>query len=161
MIDWIAQHVWETAVLVALGGSTLIQISPIKVNPWSALAKSIGRAINNEMMAEISSIRAEVSNVRKELYEYKKENEDRFSLEDERYAKQCRMRILRFNDEILQADPQKSAHSKEHYDEILDDVTEYERYCETHPGYRNSKAVMAIQNVERSYQTHMANKSFL
>ena len=28
--------------------------------------------------------------------------------------------------------------------EMLDDITEYERYCETHPGYRNSKAGMAI-----------------
>ena len=29
-----------------LAAMTLIQVAPIKVNPWSAVAKAIGRAIN-------------------------------------------------------------------------------------------------------------------
>ena len=41
-----------TAAEIATGGGillavlTVIQIAPIKINPWSALAKAIGRAIN-------------------------------------------------------------------------------------------------------------------
>lgn len=40
-----------------LGGSgglfallTILQISPIKINPWSALARSIGRALNKDVL---------------------------------------------------------------------------------------------------------------
>ena len=33
-------------VLVAM---TLIQISPIKLDPWSAIARAVGRAINKDV----------------------------------------------------------------------------------------------------------------
>lgn len=137
MTDWITAHWGETAALVVGTLLTLIQLSPLKVNPWSAIGRGIGRFIG-------------VEDVRKSLDKH-------VSLDDERYAKQCRMRILRFNDELLQ----NRRHTKEHFDEILDDITEYERYCETHPGYRNSKANMAIETVEKTYQRCLAEKSFL
>lgn len=137
MTDWITAHWGETAALVVGTLLTLIQLSPLKVNPWSVIGRGIGRFIG-------------VEDVRKSLDKH-------VSMDDERYAKQCRMRILRFNDELLQ----NIRHTKEHFDEILDDITEYERYCETHPGYRNSKANMAIETVEKTYQRCSAEKSFL
>jgi len=150
MQEWIVSHLFESIVGLFIAGSAILQISPIKINPWSSLAAFIGKAVNKELIAKIELIDRKVEQQRLDTA-------GRFSLEDERYAKQCRMRILRFNDEILQGRP----HTKEHYDETLDDITEYERYCETHPGYRNSRAVMAIDNVESSYQKHLANKDFL
>ncbi len=39
---------------ILLVAMTLIQIAPIKLNPWSALAKAIGRAINGEVIAKWS-----------------------------------------------------------------------------------------------------------
>lgn len=51
---------------------TLIQIAPIKVNPWSWLARVIGRALNADMQDAI----------------------------DENNAKIARYRIIRFADEI-------------------------------------------------------------
>ena len=32
---------------------TLVQIAPIKFNPWTALARAIGRALNKEVMDKI------------------------------------------------------------------------------------------------------------
>ena len=52
--------------------SVLVQIAPIELNPWSALARYIGRALNREMMEKIE--------------------------EDE--AITARYRIIRFNDEL-------------------------------------------------------------
>ena len=143
MSEWLGRHILEAAFLLLAGGSTLIQIAPVKLNPWTALARWLGRAINGETLAE--------------MHEMKVSMDRHIMLDDERYAKQCRMRILRFNDELLQ----KARHTKEHFDEILDDITEYERYCEMHPGYRNSKANMAIANVETIYQQCLAEKNFL
>ena len=36
---------------------TVIQIAPIRVNPWSAIAKAIGRAINAEVLAKLEQTR--------------------------------------------------------------------------------------------------------
>ena len=143
MNEWILTHLPETVLLIGLAGTTLIQVAPIRVNPWSALAEWIGRAINKEMMDNVSSMQETL--------------DKHITKDDERYAKQCRLRILRFNDEILQ----QKRHTKEHFDEILDDITEYERYCAEHPDYKNNKAVMAIHNVNRVYGECLARNSFL
>lgn len=143
MEEWILQHLPETVLLVGLASTTLIQVAPIEINPWSALAKWIGRAINKEILDNVSSMQETL--------------DKHITKDDERYAKQCRLRILRFNDEILQ----QKRHTKEHFDEILDDITEYERYCAEHPDYKNNKAVMAILNVNRVYGECLAKNSFL
>lgn len=36
---------------------TVIQVAPVKINPWSAIAKAIGRAINAEVLAELERTR--------------------------------------------------------------------------------------------------------
>ena len=51
---------------------TLVQVAPIKVNPWTALGRSIGRVLNKEVMDKI----------------------------EEGNAKNARYRIIRFNDEV-------------------------------------------------------------
>lgn len=72
-------------------------------------------------------------------------------------ATACRYRILRFNDEILH----EQRHTKEHFDQILDDITRYEKYCDEHPEYENNKAILAIKNVKRVYQKCSDENSFL
>ena len=141
--EWILEN-----LPTAIGGAlvailSILQVSPIKFNPWSALAGWIGGAINREMAAEVGKLRETLTN--------------HIVKDDERYAKNCRLRILRFNDELLQ----QKMHTKEHFDEILDDITEYERYCREHPDYKNNKAVLAIQNVEHVYQDCLAKNNFL
>jgi hypothetical protein len=72
-------------------------------------------------------------------------------------ATDSRYRILRFNDEILHDEK----HTKEHFDQILDDITRYEKYCDEHPEYENNKAVLAIENVERVYKKCSDENLFL
>ncbi len=68
-----------------------------------------------------------------------------------------RYRILRFNDEILHDEK----HTKEHFDQILEDITEYKKYCKDHPDYKNSRAEMAIKNIERVYEKCAREGTFL
>lgn len=51
--------------------------------------------------------------------------------------------------------------TKEHFDQILDDITRYERYCADHPEYENNKAVFAIANIKRVYQKCADENIFL
>ena len=48
---------WSGGTLLLL--MTFVQVAPIKVNPWSGLAKKIGRAINGEVLNEIADIKKE------------------------------------------------------------------------------------------------------
>jgi hypothetical protein len=116
---------------------TLVQITPIKVNPWSAIARAIGKAlIGGDIMAKL---------------------EEHIRVDDERDADMHRYRLLRFNTELLR----KTRHTKEEFDEILYSVTYYERYCEDHPKYENNRAVLAIENIKRVYKECMETNDFL
>ena len=116
---------------------TLVQITPIKVNPWSAIARAIGKAlIWGDIMAKL---------------------EEHIRVDDERDADMHRYRLLRFNTELLR----KTRHTKEEFDEILYSVTYYERYCEDHPKYENNRAVLAIENIKRVYKECMETNDFL
>ena len=122
---------------------TLVQITPIKLNPWSWLGRHIGRMLNGEVLDK-------VDNLTQELEDHKKNSA-------EREATQCRSRILRFGDEILHG----VLHSHEHYLQILLDIDEYEEYCDAHPDYRNNVAVATIKHIKKKYQQHLNDDSFL
>ena len=122
---------------------TIIQITPIKVNPWSWLGRLIGRSINGEVIDKVDTLS-------KELADHKAKSE-------ERHATLCRAHILRFGDEVLHGIP----HSKEGYDNILLDIDSYEEYCDKHPNYKNNVALATIQNIKRMYLKHLEEDSFL
>ncbi|MBQ2856569.1 MAG: hypothetical protein IJE78_05465 [Bacteroidaceae bacterium] len=68
-----------------------------------------------------------------------------------------RVRILRGSDEIKL----KMRHSEEWFDQMNEDITEYEKYCESHPGYKNNKAVHAITNINSVYAKALEENDFL
>ena len=129
-----------TALLIL---ATLIQIAPIKINPWSWLAKNIGKALNGEVVEKVDSLEKNIENLRVEC--------------EEREATKCRARILRFGDEILH----NVRHSKEHFDQILLDITAYEQYCNTHPNFKNNVAIATINRINREYDECANNNGFL
>ena len=119
----------ETGGSVLLIALTLVQVAPIRINPWSAIARAIGKALNADLNEKMEA------------------NE----------AKTARYRILRFDDEMRH----KMRHSKEHFDQIIEDVDTYERYCQDHPRFPNGKAVSATDNVKRTYEKCKDENSFL
>ena len=129
--------------LALIAGTTLIQIAPIKLNPWSWLAKAIGRAINEEVIQKVDKLEQELK-AQKEYTE-------------EQAVKGCRIRILRFGDEILH----DVHHSKEHYDQILLDITEYENYCKNHPEFKNNMTVLTTRRIMATYERCLEEHSFL
>lgn len=129
---------------------TVVQIAPIKINPWSALAKALGRAINADVLKELNDVKAT-----------QKETQDRLNkhirVDDERDADKRRERILQFNNELLRDIP----HTREDFIEILGEIDKYEQYCREHPEYPNSRAVHAIANIGRVYDDRLEKHDFL
>ena len=122
---------------------TVIQIAPVRVNPWSAIAKAIGRAINAEVLAELERTRIKLDN--------------HIKTDDERAADMHRARILRFNQELIRQIP----HTREEFIEVLTEIDRYQRFCREHPDYPNSLAVHAIANIGRVYDERLQKHDFL
>ena len=128
---------------------TLVQIVPIKINPWSWIAKCIGRAFNAEVLRKLNDLQKEQKETRSDLESHIKADE--VNRADERRAN-----ILRFNNELIRGIP----HTKEEFVEILADIDVYERYCKSHPEYENNRAVHAIANIGRVYDERLIKHDF-
>lgn len=135
-------------ILMGGGGAlavlfTLVQIAPVKINPWSAIAKAVGRAINADVTEELAEIKTKLDN--------------HVTMDDRRNADGHRTRILHFNNELLRS----IAHTKEEFIEVLAEIDAYEDYCETHPEYPNNRAVLAIENIRSNYKERLQKHDFL
>lgn len=122
---------------------TLIQITPIKINPWSRIGKWVGRMINGELIEKVDNLSVNM----------KKNKDD----DDEQWASLSRSHILRFGDELRHG----VSHSKEHFDQILLDISKYESYCATHKDYLNDVAHETIKHIKSTYQKCLIENSFL
>lgn len=76
---------------------------------------------------------------------------------DQENSDDARRRILGFDDELRRG----VGHSEESYNQILDDIRQYEHYCQHHDDYKNSKAVVAIQNIKDTYAEVKKEDKFL
>lgn len=139
-------------LLIILVG--MIKIPKIELNIWNLLGRTIGRSINKEMMEQVDNFSKDINSRVDSLSQKVDGLEKADELERVRFARQ---RILRFNDEILCS----QRHSKEHFDEVLDDIDIYEEYCRTHEEYENNKAVLAIKTIKKTYNKCMDDHDFL
>ncbi len=122
---------------------TMVQIAPLKVNPWSAIAGAIGRAVNKEVLKELETV--------------KKKLDEHVIMDDQRVADGHRTRILHFNNELLR----DIKHTKEEYIEVLEEIDAYEMYCTENPNYPNNRAVLAIENIRDNYKERLQKHDFL
>lgn len=128
----------------------MIEISPIKINPWSQIAKTVGNTMNAGVMDEIKEIKIAQEETRKKL-------DDHIHKSDEQKADNYKSRVLRFNNELVRG----LGHTEEDYNEILDIIWKYENYCKDHEEYKNNRMPHAIKNVERMYDEMMKTNGFL
>lgn len=70
-------------------------------------------------------------------------------------ANNARIRILTFSEEVQRG----HKHSKESFDQVHSDIDDYLKYCKRHPDYPNSRADMAIKNIEDVYLNAMKKES--
>ena len=127
-------------VIILLG---LIRIPRVDLNIWSLIAKGVGKALNRDITERLDKLT--------------KDFEHHLVVEEEDKIREARRYILRFSDEILY----NKRHSKEHFDEILDYIDIYEEYCNSHPNYKNNKAMMAIDTIKKTYDHCLETHDFL
>ena len=67
-----------------------------------------------------------------------------------------RIRILKFIDETIEG----WKHSKDSYDQIMEDITQYEKYCTQHPNFKNNKTQASINHIVHNYSQHLRKNDF-
>lgn len=149
---------WGALVILML---SLIQIAPIKINPWSAIIKRLGKALTEEscklMAGQMNQLDEALNEIEQSVRALEFKVVESELKADEDRAITARVRILRFNDEVLS----DKRHSKESFDQTLEDIDNYEKYCLEHPEFRNNKTLMSIKNIKIIYQRQLATHDFL
>ena len=140
----------ETAMRISLGdlitvGTVMLgilgyffEVSKIRIKPLSAL----GRIFNGETIRKVDALSRSVETLQEKM--------------EEGEIKAARMRIQRFADEMYG----EVRHSKEHFDLILMDITAYNNYCESHPGFVNEKTKVAQDVICGKYEQCLRERSF-
>ena len=93
---------------------SLVQIAPIKINPWDTILGWLGTKINAGVKKQLDAV-SQQSNVQKEEFR-------EFWIDYQREA------ILRFSRECSQ----DMSHSREEWNHILDIIKRYETFCRKH-----------------------------
>lgn len=146
----------ETTGFWVIIGLTLVQIAPIKINPWSFILEWVGKKLTSDLSKKIDKIENKqenicttISNMQLEVKTVKKE----FELKN---ANDWRWDILDFFNSARNGRP----HSKEEWDHAVDQVKKYERYVEIH-GIDNGVLEEASRWLRCEYQKHIDANDFL
>jgi len=101
ILEWCGQNI--IAVLVGL--SALIQFTPIKINPWTALFKWIGNKANEDLRNQIGGLNEKINNLSKDIdtlgKQRKEDEKDRIRWEILDFANSCRNGRRHTKDEYL------------------------------------------------------------
>ena len=102
------------------------------------------KEIENELKATRQEQKEELKAIRQEQAELRNEIQANAAI-------LARTHILRFSDELRNG----VEHSNEYFRQQLDDCDTYNRYCETHPNFKNSYTETADQYIKETYNRLM------
>lgn len=103
---------------------------------------------------KIDKLSSDLSVLSEEMKQSDKDLKEQIDMQE---AINARIRILQASDEIRH----RTKHSKEWFDQLNDDITHYEHFCDTHPDFKNNRAVQAIANMNRVYAAALEQNDFL
>ena len=130
--------------------ATIIEIAPVKINPWSKLAKMFGNAINSDVIKQLDEVKIDLKALKERDTKQDAEREMDKALD-------ARRRIIQFADEIRR----NMRHSEEHFNGVFNDIKFYKNYCREHPTFENDKAVSSISIIEDVYHKCIIGNTFL
>lgn len=125
--------------------------------PISSVLNWIGERTNKNLSLQVKSLEGQIKALEKKVdavdtkqvaldYEFA-----------ERNAVNCRVRILRFDDELRR----KLKHSQESFYQAFEDIDVYEKYCDAHPEFKNNKTISAKERIKAAYDGCMEQNDFL
>ena len=138
----ILQWIWNHLLTITLGGTTILQILPIKVNPWSTLFKWIGGIITKDLDMKISNITRKVNKLELDMMTNEK---DRIRYEILDFANSCR---------------NGRKHTKDEFEHIIELNTKYEQLLQA-TNDENGVFELEYQYIQELYAERLKKNDFL
>lgn len=135
IIDELIKFIIHNPMFTLIGAFTIIQISPIKIDPWRWVARKIKSLITGDLEREIKDLAKDVLD--------EKVNTKRWSVLD--FMNSCR---------------QGREHTKEEWEHCISELTWYEDYCERH-NIPNGVMVECGKYLRAQYHEHLIKNDFL
>ena len=105
ILNGIYDFATNNSTLVLLGAVTLVEVAPIKVNPWGALLRWVGDTINGDLKADLSTLKKDF---------------------EENKADSMRWNILNFSRSCRNGEE----HSEEEWGHVISQIKLYETLCD-------------------------------
>ena len=121
---------------------TIIQIAPIKINPWDKILTWLGNHMNADIVKRVDVI------------EEKLDEHIRDSSEER--IRKIRADILDFGNACMNGRP----HTKEEFEFVISECDAYEKHIEKLQ-IRNGVATATIKEIRRLYEKHLRENTFL
>ena len=113
----------------------------------------------NRIWAKRDEKKGKLKQILDSLSDVKQELKDHIAADDERYAVQCRTRILRFADELI--NEPKHLHTQGNFEQCLQDITAYDQYCADHPKFKNELTLRSSEIIRKVYDECAREHKFL
>lgn len=122
---------------------SFIEISKIKINPWSSIGQLFGKFLGiKTILDKVGALEKKVDILDKKV--------------EENDVVNSRVRILRFQSEI----EDNKYHSKDSWDQVMTDIAKYEKYVYEHPNFKNGITEPTIEYLKEQYKERLEKKDW-
>lgn len=128
---------------------TVIQITPIKWNPWDSILTWLGKKLN-------AGVKKEVDDLKESLKEVEKKLDDHITESKVKDLKDTRRDILDFCSSCMNG----QRHTQEQFRFVIKKCDDYELYVESNR-IKNGEITSAIKEIRRRYDKHIQMNDFL
>lgn len=104
----------------------------------------------SEMKQAVSNIQDQVNHVTASVDNIHQEIEENTAIE-------CRVRILRFNIDLVMAKRSNESLPKDLFEQTIIDIDKYDNYCSKHPEFKNKITVAAEKHILSEYDKGIEN----
>lgn len=139
---------WITIIIVLI--FSLIEISKIKINPWSAIGRTIGKFLGvKEVKDKVDAVEKKVDKLEEKVNEVE-------NTVNENEAITARARILRFSSEVQDG----IYHDKGLWDHIMADIAKYEKYVAEHEDFKNGITEPTNEYLTEQYKERLRKRDW-
>ena len=128
---------------------TIIQVAPIKINPWDFLLGWIGERFNSGINKQINEVNERVNNLEETIDKHI----EKCDIDD---WKKKRNYIIKFVNEGVNG----ARHTKESFENVITLCDEYEEYVKQNPNVHNGVINDSIYAIRTKYQEHLIKADF-
>ena len=122
--------------------SIVVEVAPIKVNPWTAILKSIGSRMNADILTRLKEVETQLE---KQDAKIDNNEKDRIRFEILDFARTCR---------------KHEKHTKEEFDHIFEQYDKYEVILASLE-QPNGKVTQAMHFISEVYQKILGDDDFI